>query len=139
MNDDTASRDVFRDGWFYPGDMGTVTQDGMLIIGGREKSVLNLGGDKINPELVEHVLSAAPGVSDAAAFAIPNALGIDEMWAAIVWRGNAADQSAVQTHCRNNLPERFQPIHYVTVAAIPRNQFGKIERRRLPDLCTPRQ
>ena len=92
--------------------------------------MLNLGGDKINPELVERVLAAAPGVADAAAFAIPNALGIDELWAAIVCRPNAADESALHTHCRNNLPVRFQPMHYVAVAAIPRNQFGKIERHR---------
>jgi acyl-coenzyme A synthetase/AMP-(fatty) acid ligase len=135
MGDAAASGDVFRDGWFYPGDLGTVTPEGLLIIGGREKSVLNLGGDKINPELVEHVLTAAPGVADAAAFAIPNALGIDELWAAIVWRGTAANESTLQGHCRVNLPARFQPVHYVTVPAIPRNQFGKVERRRLPDLC----
>jgi acyl-coenzyme A synthetase/AMP-(fatty) acid ligase len=139
LNDESASRSVFRDGWFYPGDIGTVTADGMLIIGGREKSVLNLGGDKINPELVEHVLAAAPGVSDAAAFAIPNALGNDELWSAIVWSGKVPNETALQAHCRTNLPVRFQPVHYITVTAIPRNQFGKIERGRLPDLLKQQQ
>ena len=134
LNDQAASSDVFRGGWFYPGDMGTVTPDGMLIIGGREKSVLNLGGDKINPELVEHVLAAAPGVADAAAFAVPNALGIDELWAAIVWRANATDESALQAHCRNNLPERFRPD------ALRRgrgNPAQSIRQDRAPSIARP--
>ena len=44
---------VFKDGWFYPGDLGTITPERLLIIAGREKAVINVGGNKINPETIE--------------------------------------------------------------------------------------
>ena len=58
-----GSAKVFRDGWFYPGDLGTLSSDGLLVISGREQTVLNLGGDKINPETVELALSQFKGIS----------------------------------------------------------------------------
>ena len=49
LGDPEESKSVFRDGWFYPGDLGTLSADGLLVIAGREQAVLNLGGDKISP------------------------------------------------------------------------------------------
>ncbi len=63
-----ATARAFRNGWFYPGDIGSLTADGMLLIRGREASVLNIGGDKVKPELVEEALTAFAGVDQAAAF-----------------------------------------------------------------------
>ena len=55
-----GSEKYFRDGWFYPGDIGAVTEDGVLIISGRSKTIIDLGGDKINPEVIEAVLMSYP-------------------------------------------------------------------------------
>ena len=52
--DETTS--AFRDGAFYPGDIGVVTADDVLILTGRQKTVINLGGDKVKPETIEDVL-----------------------------------------------------------------------------------
>jgi len=39
------TKNAFRDGCFYPGDLGYLTRDGMLVVsGGRHKTRLNLGG-----------------------------------------------------------------------------------------------
>ena len=81
-----ATARAFRDGWFYPGDTGSLTADGMLIIHGREASVLNIGGDKIRPELVEEALTSFPGVEQAAAFTHKSDMGVPELWAALVCR-----------------------------------------------------
>ena len=47
-------------------------KDGMLVVTGREKDVLNLGGDKVRPQTIEAVLTAFEGIGEAAAFTIPN-------------------------------------------------------------------
>ena len=44
---------AFRHGWFYPGDIACLQPDGMLIILGRERALLNFGGDKVRAELLE--------------------------------------------------------------------------------------
>lgn len=130
---ETTAR-VFRDGWFYPGDTGHLTADGLLVLTGRERNVLNIGGDKVQPELVEQVLAAFPAVEQAAACTLPNAYGIDELYALIVRRG-PLDQRALEAHCANALSAGFVPEHFVLVDALPRNAAGKLDRAGLSDLA----
>ena len=51
-----ATEKAFRDGWFYPGDLGWWGPAGELVIGGRLDEVINLGGEKVDPNAVDEVL-----------------------------------------------------------------------------------
>jgi acyl-coenzyme A synthetase/AMP-(fatty) acid ligase len=133
LDDPALSQVAFRDGCFYTGDTGTLMKDGMLIVTGREKDVLNLGGDKIRPQAIEDVLTAFEGVSQAAAFTMPNPIGIDEVCALIVPTARI-DMAALLAHCRSNLPNLCVPARFHSVERLPRNENGKIERRRLASL-----
>ena len=84
---------AFADGWFYPGDIGRLTPDRLLVITGREKAVMNLGGDKVKPEMVEEVIASFPGIDQAAVFSVINELGIDEMWSLIAPLAQRNEQS----------------------------------------------
>jgi acyl-coenzyme A synthetase/AMP-(fatty) acid ligase len=128
--DPATSAAVFRDGWFYPGDHGHITDDGVLVISGRHETRLNLGGDKINPEIVESVLAAFPGVSDVAILAVPNALGIEEIYALITSQ-SALDDGSVRAYCQARLQRAFVPVRFMSVDRIPRNEMGKIQRGEL--------
>jgi acyl-CoA synthetase (AMP-forming)/AMP-acid ligase II len=130
--DPEGSRTAFRDGWFYPGDIGRLTADRLLVLSGRERAVFNLGGDKVSPERIEQVLASFPGVQQAAAFAVPNNAGIEELAVAVVTTDVDAD--ALRRHCERELPAAFVPTRFVQVADIPRNDMGKIDRRRLAAL-----
>jgi acyl-CoA synthetase (AMP-forming)/AMP-acid ligase II len=66
---------VFRNGWVYPGDVGSEAEQGLVTLGGRSTEVINSGGNKVNPTVIEDVLKSFPGVRDAAAFGVPDALG----------------------------------------------------------------
>ena len=76
LGDPEATRTFFRDGYFYSGDIGHVTPEGLLVISGRKKTALNIGGDTISPERVESAIVAYGGVEDAGVFAVDNELGI---------------------------------------------------------------
>jgi acyl-CoA synthetase (AMP-forming)/AMP-acid ligase II len=130
--DPAESQNAFRDGWFYPGDIGRLTADGLLVLSGREKAVLNLGGDKVSPERIEQVLMTFAGVQQAAAFTVPNGAGVDELAAVVVMP--EFDASALSRHCEQSLPTAFMPARFVSVTDIPRNDMGKIDRRRLAEL-----
>ena len=134
LGDAEETATAFRDGWFYPGDVGRVTRDGLLIIAGREKEILNLGGAKLKPQSIEQALASFPGVVEAAAFGVANGLGIDEPWAAIVCRAKV-DESELRAHCRRLLPGAHVPVRFVTVDALPRNETGKLDRTRLVELA----
>ena len=58
----------------------------MLVISGRSKTVINIGGEKVNPERVEEVLSAHPSVQQAAVLAVQNERGVDDVCALVVTR-----------------------------------------------------
>jgi acyl-coenzyme A synthetase/AMP-(fatty) acid ligase len=128
------SQQAFRDGWFYPGDIGTLTTDKILTISGRQKTLLNVGGDKINPERIEEVLLGFDGIVQAAAHGIPNELGIELVHALIV-ASTKVDFQRLHGHCLNHLPGVFVPTHFVRVNDIPRNEMGKIDRQRLASLA----
>ena len=70
----------------------------MLVLSGRDKEVLNLGGMKLRPQLVEDVLAAFPAVEQAAVVGVPDGLGVDELWALIVPRA-PLDEPALRAHC----------------------------------------
>ena len=133
-NDPAQSHVAFRDGWFYPGDVGSVTRERMLVISGREKAVINLGGDKLKPEMVEEVLMSFDGIEQAGVFSIVNELGIEQLWSVIVPR-SFWDEKTLRAHCEMKLPPVFIPVRFIAVDSIPLNQMGKIERARLPEIA----
>ncbi len=135
FQDSGESEQVFRDGWFYPGDLGRLERDGLLIITGREQSALNLGGDKVNPEMIELVLSQFNGVTEAAAFAGRTEYGNAEIWAAIVSK-EPLDQQSLASYCSARMPRPFVPAKFYFVQSLPRNEMGKIDRKKLGELAS---
>jgi acyl-CoA synthetase (AMP-forming)/AMP-acid ligase II len=100
---------------------------------GREKNIIDLGGTKISPEAVEAALMSYPGVSFAAALGVPNALGIEEVWAAVT--GSAGlDSNAMREHCARRLPAGEAPVRIVQVADIPRLAIGRVDRGKLQEM-----
>jgi acyl-coenzyme A synthetase/AMP-(fatty) acid ligase len=136
MGDPQQTSASFRDGCFYPGDVGRL-EGGLLVISGRDNDVLNLGGDKMRPEAVEDILAAFDAVDQAAVFGMPNSLGVDELWALIVPRA-PLDEKQLRAHCEQRLPPACWPAQIITVERLPRNDTGKIERHRLKELALAR-
>ncbi len=134
LGDPEQTRASFRDGYFYSGDLAQLRPDGLLVISGRAREVFNLGGAKIQPQVIEDVVGAFAGVEQTGVVAVPNALGIDELWAVVVPRG-ALDAQALAAHCRQKLASAFCPVRFVTVEALPRNPNGKLDRQRLMELA----
>jgi fatty-acyl-CoA synthase len=124
------SAKVFRQGWFYPGDQGTLSAEGLLVITGRQHAVLNLGGDKISAEAIELVLTQLPGVLEAAAVAVPNVNGVNEVWAVVV-AGEQIDEPTLRAYCETRLSHQFAPVKYVFAKSLPHNENGKLDRRRV--------
>jgi acyl-CoA synthetase (AMP-forming)/AMP-acid ligase II len=127
LDDGEHTANPFGDGYFDTGDIGYVTAENLLAITGRKKEVLNLGGDKVSPRIIEAALTAFDGVSDAAVFSAPNDLGIDEVWALVVYNG-VSDEEALRGHCQEKLPQTHVPARFIGVTELPRNSNGKVER-----------
>ncbi len=129
------SASTFRDGWFYPGDLARMTEDGILVITGRTGQMINAGGVKLAPELIEELIQSHPDVADAGAIGMIGGTGIEELWVAVVTRRELTAE-AIAEHCRQRNPQ-MTPRVVKFVTAIPRNALGKIARDALKQMFSP--
>ena len=132
LDDPIESAAVFRQGWFYPGDLGSLTSGHLLVSGGRRNDVLYAGGDKIAAEMVAAVLLAHKGVREGRVHE-DSTSGVEEVWAAIV-TSEAVDAEALHTHCAAHMPHVFVPAHVVPMDRLPVNAAGKVDRPRLKQM-----
>lgn len=68
-----ATEEVLKNGWFYTGDLGYFDKDGYLYITGRKKDVIVLkNGKNIYPQELEFALSKLPFVEEVFVYGKPN-------------------------------------------------------------------
>jgi acyl-coenzyme A synthetase/AMP-(fatty) acid ligase len=125
-----ASAARFRDGWFHPGDLGSIDADGFVTLRGRTDDVINYGGVKILPSAIEAVLREHPGVADVAVVGLTFPLMGEVPVAFVVPRGNSS-RHAVEDFCRARIDATRLPHAFVRVESIPRNASGKVDREAL--------
>jgi len=61
------ARAFTADGWYCSGDICRLTPDGNLIVEGRDKDMINRGGEEVSAEEVENLVYRLPAVSQVAA------------------------------------------------------------------------
>lgn len=122
---------AFKRGWFEPGDIGTLSPDGSLVLAGRTAEIINVAGQKVNPAAVDALAQEFAGVCDAAAFGLERTNGIAELGLAVV--GDAdCDLRALDQLLRAKLVSGY-PTTFWRVSEIPRNRMGKAERAVLAE------
>ena len=121
---------VFRDGYYFTGDLGFVDEAGYIYIRGRKKFLINVGGFKVDPQEVENLLSKHPDVSEAAVLGITDRLGNERVKAVIVSRRHM-DVKDVLGFLRGRIAEYKLPALVEFRTELPRSPAGKILRERL--------
>ncbi|MES2936185.1 MAG: class I adenylate-forming enzyme family protein [Pseudomonadota bacterium] len=123
---DAQQAAAFRDGWFYSSDIGMVTAHGHIVLAGRANDVINIMGNKIDPERLEKVIMQDSAILDCVLVDVPAELG-QSMLAAVVVAPNGFDQDALLARCAAVHPT-YQPRFVVKADVIPRNASGKVMR-----------
>jgi len=126
FRDEENTAKYFKDGWFYPGDLGSIDAQGKLLLEGRDNEVANIGGSKVNLNIVDEIICAQPGIEDCASFCYEDALGITQIGCALVVQENFNmpdfKKNVVQTLGFKT------PSIFVKTQKIPRNTMGKVNR-----------
>ncbi|WP_171162914.1 AMP-binding protein [Streptomyces sp. I05A-00742] len=130
-----ATAEVIRDGWLHTGDLGYLTEDG-LVVCGRIKDVIIAGGRNLYPEEYEHLSCEVDGVGQVcAAFGLPDT----ERVVVVAEIGRSGDDAAglagqVMTRLRERLGHAPDRVVIVPRQAIPRTSSGKTRRSRCRQL-----
>lgn len=115
--------------FFRTGDLGRV-EDGDLVLVGRIKDIINLGGMKVDPSEVEAILLASPSVTDAAVYPGLRADGTEFVQAAVVADG--VDPAALRARCLAELDAHKVPSIIHIVERLPRTPSGKCLKVQCP-------
>ena len=67
--------ETFRNGWVHTGDLGSLDEDGYLMIRGRKKDMIVTGGQNVHAAEGEEIILKHPGVAECAVFGPP-----DDLW-----------------------------------------------------------
>jgi long-chain acyl-CoA synthetase len=122
-----ASAEALRGGWLWTGDMGFMDADGYMTMQDRSKDLIISGGTNIYPREVEEALMDHPSVFEAAVVGAP-----DPEWGEVVVAfvvasaGAVLDPAALDTHCLTRIARFKRPKRYVTLHALPKNNYGKV-------------
>lgn len=132
LDDPEATARAFRDGWFYPGDLAALNEEGYLFFKGRADDVINNGGAKFYPIEVEAALMAHPEVSEAAVFGWPHARH-GEVAVACVVADPEISKRDLQAFCKQRIAGYKVPQIIEVMAELPKNAMGKISKTALKE------
>jgi 2,3-dihydroxybenzoate-AMP ligase len=79
-----TTQHMFRDGWFYPGNVGVMMGNHTLKLLGRADDVLNIQGVKFSPQALEEKLLHALPVYDLCLTAIADDGGVNQIWVVVI-------------------------------------------------------
>jgi fatty-acyl-CoA synthase len=128
--DPEATAEALRDGWLHTGDLGYLGPNG-LVVCGRKKDMIILGGRNLYPEDYEFHAEQVPGVrkGNVIAFAIP-----DRERMVVVCETTAAPEdahdiarTALET-LRRQLPRGPEEVVLVLPGTLPKTSSGKRQR-----------
>ncbi|BAM91012.1 long-chain-fatty-acid-CoA ligase [Bradyrhizobium oligotrophicum S58] len=126
--------EIDRDGFITSGDVGYIDPDGYVFLCDRKRDMVISGGVNIYPAEIEAVLHAVPGVHDCAVFGIPNAEFGEALMAVVEPQsGVMLDTSEIKIRLRASLADYKVPKHIEIHDKLPREDSGKIFKRRLRD------
>jgi len=122
-----ATAEAFRDGWFHPGDLGWLDEEGYLHISGRMKDIIIRGGENLHPTEIEAALTAHPAVREAAVVGAPDA-ELGEVPVAFVVLRSQAEEADLRAFVGERLARHKVPARIVVLEKLPRNVGGKVLR-----------
>ena len=124
----------WRNGWFATGDQGRRDAEGYLHLRGRLGELINRGGLKVMPAVVEAALLSHPDVHEAAGFAVPHPTLGEDLAAAVVLRpGARLDEQALRAHAFSALAPHEVPSRILVMRELPRGAAGKLQRFNLAE------
>lgn len=119
-------------GWLHTNDAGEFS-NGKLQIFGRLDEVINSGGEKVFPALVESVLSSNAKIAKMAILGTPDPKWGEAVTAVIVPKSNSLVPTLeeLRTQVKEHLPSYAAPTKIILVQDLPMTSLGKIQKQVL--------
>jgi len=123
-----ATADAFRGGWFHSGDLAVWHPDGYIELRDRAKDIIISGGENISTIEVEQAVAKHPAVLECAVVAMP-----DEKWGerpkafVTLKPGAEATGQEIIDFCRDHIAH-FKCPAAVEFGELPKTSTGKVQK-----------
>lgn len=128
--DEEATQEAFRDGWFHSGDSCIYDEQGLRVMVDRYKDIVKSGGENVSSLRVEAVLHQHPALLKAAVIGLPH-----ERWGeavtAVVIPEHAVSEDEILAFCRERLAGFETPKRVLFVDELPETVGGKVLKYKL--------
>jgi crotonobetaine/carnitine-CoA ligase len=122
-----ASRSKAKNGCIYTGDIVKRDRKGYLYFVGRNTESMRKGGENVSAYEVEHVIVQHQDVEDVAVYAVPSALGEDDIMAAVKpVSGRRIDPAQLHHYLKEQLAKYAVPRYIRLVETFPKTNTHRI-------------
>lgn len=126
-----ATAELIRDGWLYTGDLA-YTIDGQLVVCGRIKDVIIVGGRNVYPQDIEKAVGEVPGVrtGNVIAFGTDGRHGAQQIVVVAESRADDLDEleRAVTREVADSVGIPPKEVVLVQPGTVPKTSSGKLQR-----------
>ena len=128
--------------WLHTGDIGEISEDGLLKITGRIKRIIvckeGIVYHKVFPLVLENQLANISGVQEITIVGRPSEETGNNLVAFVVpvqQDQYTEVERALSEYCTNNLEAFERPVQYVCMEELPRTLIGKVDYRKLEEIA----
>lgn len=129
---DKATAESLRDGWFHTGDLVRRDDEGFFYVVGRKKDMYISGAENVYPAEIEQFLRTNPRIHEVAVIGVP-----DERWGEVgkcFYSSSDSlplDENELRAFCGSGLAKYKVPKHFVQLPELPKGESGKILKKAL--------
>ena len=122
------------DGFFKTGDIATVNSEGFIKIVDRKKDMIISSGYNVYPNEIEDYVSQHHDVRECGVIGKPDLNRGESIILYVVRSNYSLSENDIISFCKNGLTEYKIPKKVKFIEEIPKNNVGKILRRKLREL-----
>ncbi|KAF6211636.1 hypothetical protein GE061_012149 [Apolygus lucorum] len=131
-NNQKATDEVLKDGWFYTGDIGYYDSNNYFYITDRLKELIKVKGFQVAPAELEGILRSHPDVMDAGVVGAPDPIKGEKPVAFVALTpGTKKDPEVLKAFLHDKVAKFKRVDDFIFVDAIPKSAAGKILRKEL--------
>jgi crotonobetaine/carnitine-CoA ligase len=131
-NNEKATLEAMRNGWFHTGDAFRKDDSGRFFFVDRMKDVIRRRGENISSFELEAEICAHPKVREAMALAVPSAVTEDDVLAVVTpLEGETLDPAELTEFLALRLPHFMVPRYIRISEALPKTASGKLQKHVL--------
>jgi fatty-acyl-CoA synthase len=130
-DNDAATAERSRNGWYWSGDLGYRDADGVFYFAGRTADWMRVDGENFAAAPIERIIARHPDIADVAVFAVPDPVTGDQVMAALELRPHRmfdATGFADFLGAQSDLGTKWAPRFVRVVEALPVTGADKVAK-----------